>query len=274
MSTPEETVRIPVIRGKLPRNYEKEFLEMSHYESGKAELDAREVQGPYDEPWLNVVNLKEPVSIPAFEKIISHEFLRKKIRGKVLDIAAGSCWMTARLSQLPEVKEVYAVDLSEKFLQTSGVRCMKSLEADLSKVRLVPTDFNELPFEDSMADCALLFAALHHSLSPIKTLQEVGRCIKPGGCIMILENPPAAIKIRETRERCLKMSDHVSEVAHTREELEYLMKVANIGKITVFTFDILSRPGWRFQIRKIFRRLNIEHLILNPPTYLFLIEKS
>ena len=151
---------------------------------------------------------------------------------------------------------------------------MKYLNADFRKVKLVASNFNDLPLESGMADCAMLFAALHHSLSPIKTLQEVARCVKPGGYLMILENPPAAIRIRQARKQALALSEHVSEIASTREELEYFMRAARIGPFEVFTFDILCRPGLRMRVHKVLRRLGVEHLILNPPTYLWLITRK
>lgn len=270
---PEKFSEVPLIYGRKPAPQEKEFIEMSNYESGKADADARQVKGPFREPWLNVVNAYEPVSMPGFDKILADENLRRRVRGKVLDIAAGSCWMTAKLSLLPEVEEVYAVDLSEKFLTGAGMRCMKSLNAKLEKVRLVASDFTHMPLENEMADCAMIFGALHHSLSPIKTLLEVGRCLKPGGCMMILEHPPATITIRQARNRSLSLSEHASEIAYTREELEYLMRVAQIGPLQVHTFDILTPPGPKTWARKILRSWGLEHFFLRA-TYLFVIEKK
>ncbi len=268
----ENSFDIPIIYGKIPARHEKEFIEMSNYESGKAEAEALKVKGPFQEPWLNVVNAYEPVSMPGFDKLLAVEDLRRRIRGKVIDLAAGSCWLTGKVSLLPEVEEVYAVDLSENFLKTAGVRCMKSLQAKLEKVRLTVSDFTYLPFESGMADCVLIFGALHHSLSPIKTLQEAARCLKPGGSMMILEHPTAAINIRQARKRSLSLSEHASEIAYTREELEYVMQAAQIGPLKVYTFDILTRPGFRSWVRKLLRHWGVEHLILRG-TYLFLIEK-
>jgi ubiquinone/menaquinone biosynthesis C-methylase UbiE len=266
--------QVPVIHGTKPKPWEKEFLEMNHYESGKADEDASKIPGPYEEPWLNVVHSSEPISIPGFEKILQLEELRSRIKGRILDIAAGSCWLSGKLSQMNPVQEVFALDLSERFLTTSGLRCMKAINANLSKVRFIVSTFNDIPLEKESVDCAFMIAALHHSLSPIKTLQEVGRCLKPGGCIMILENPPAAIHIRKAREKALALSENVSEIAHTKEELEYVIKASRIGRLKTFTFDILSKPGLKMFVRKIFRHFQIEHLVLNPPTYLFFVEKE
>ena len=147
---------------------------------------------------------------------------------------------------------------------------MQSLDAALDKIIFVASDFNHIPLESEAIDCAMLLGAIHHSLSPIKTLQEVARCVKKGGTIMILEMPPATIRIRQARKRALALSSDVSEICHTREEWEYLMTAADVGKVDMHAIDILSRGGWRMAIRNIFRGLEIEHIFLNPPHVSFL----
>ncbi len=48
--------KIPVIYGRRPKNYEKEFSELMVYDSGQADIDARQGSGPFKEPWLNVIS--------------------------------------------------------------------------------------------------------------------------------------------------------------------------------------------------------------------------
>ena len=263
-----------VIHGKKPKAHEKEFSEMLKYESGQADIDANQVPGPFSEPWLNVIHAYEPASMPAFEEVLKTDILSEKIHGKVLDVGAGTCWLTAKVSLLPCVEQVFALDLSEKFLSTTSARILKYFHADVNKVTFVISDFSEIPLEDESVDCALLFASIHHSLSPIKTLQEVGRCLKKKGALMVLESPCSVVGIRNGRRRALEQSNAVTEIAYTKAELEYLIEVANIGKVQCFPFDVLSRRGIKMVVRKILRYLGVEDVLLNPPTYLFLVEKK
>lgn len=265
---------VQIIYGRKLENHWKEYAELMHYESGQADIDASKIQGLFDEPWLNVINACESAVILAFEQIVHMNNLRDKIHGETLDIGAGTCWLTAKVSLLQNVNRVFAVDLSEKFLCSVGIRILKYFNVNLSKISFVISDFNDIPLEDETIDCAFLFACIHHSLSPIKTIQEVGRCLKKGGAMMILENPCPSIKIERARKKALELSKNVTEVAYTTRELEYLIKVANIGKVKRFAFDILSRAGIKMGIRKVLRKLGIEDLLINPPTYLFLIEKA
>jgi SAM-dependent methyltransferase len=265
---------IRVIHGKQPKTHEKESVEMLNYESGQADIDASQVAGPFSEPWLNVIHTHEPASMPAFDRMLGIDNLREKIRGKVLDVGAGTCWLTAKTSLLPSVDQVFALDLSEKFLRTTGLRILRYFNAELGKITFVISDFNEIPLDDESLDCAFLFATLHHSLSPIKTLQEVARCLKKKGVLMILENPCSVTKIRKGRKTALELSKSVTEIAYTRGELEYMIDAANIGKVESLPFDILSSPGIKMAVRKILRHLGVEDALLNPPTYLFVVQKN
>lgn len=265
---------VPVIHGRRPEEREKEYIERMHYESGQGEIDASKVAGPFSEPWLNVLQAYEPGSMPTLDWILSCDSLRDKVRGNVLDAGAGTCWLTARVSLLPRVERVFALDLSERFLTTVGARVMKVMGADLSKVTFVESDFNAIPLASESLDCAFLFGAIHHSLSPIKTLQEIGRCLRPGGFLLMLENPASPIRIAMLRKRSLALSQNVTEIAYTRGEIEYLIANAKLGPCTVLSPPL--RRSFRFKplVRRTLRRLKLEHILINPPNYLFLVEKS
>lgn len=270
----ERLDKIPVIYGRRPRIHEKEFSELKHYESGCADMEADYVKGPFGEPWLNVVNAYEPSSMPAFEQILRLEGLRKKIYGKILDLGAGTCWLTAKLSLLPDINQVFALDLSERFMFSAGMRVLKYLHAEFPKITFVVSDFNEIPLENESIDCAFLFGSIHHSLSPIKTLQEVSRCVKKGGVIMILESPISSIRIWAARERSFGLNKNATEIAYTMRELEYIIKISNLGLVKRYSLDILSKGGIKMLVRRILRKFGVEDLLINPPTYLFMVEKN
>lgn len=269
-----DTGTIPVIRGRQPEAWEKEFKEFELYDSGRAEEDAKKLAGDVDEPWLEIIRTHEPSLVPALERLFADDRLMPKIRGAVLDVGAGTCYTTGRVSKLPAVDRVYAIDLSEKFLMTTGRRVLKTVDADESKITFVATDFNDIPLPTASADTAFIFAAIHHSLSPIKTLQEVGRVVKPGGTIIILENPKSVIGIRSGRKVSLALSEDSTEICYTKGELEYLIANANIGPCEVIRWDVLGRPGPRRWVRNFVRLFGLEHVLINPPNYLFVITRA
>lgn len=264
---------IPVIRGRRPESWEGEFKEFTQYDSGKADANARQVGGAAEEPWVEVIKTFEPSAFPAVARLLADERLCAKIKGTIIDVGAGTCFLSAKLSQLPAVEKVYPIDLSEKFLTTTGARILKHFGAATEKITFVATDFNAIPLPAASADAAFLFASIHHSLSPIKTLQEVGRVVKPGGTIFILENPKSVVSIRKARLASYSLSGENTEIAYTRAELEYVILNANIGTCDTIRWDVLSRPGPRRWIRTIVRALGLEDVLINPPNYLFVITR-
>jgi hypothetical protein len=139
------SISIPVIRGKEVKMTEKEFLELQNYDSCDADRCARTIPGKHAEPWLNVIDSHEPSSLPGFELTLKDAAVRVRMRGRAIDVGAGTCWLSAKLSRVPEVDQVLAVDLSERFLATVGARVMKHFEADLRKLTFVASDFNDMP---------------------------------------------------------------------------------------------------------------------------------
>lgn len=269
-------MNIPIIRGKVPAPGDGEYGEMRHYASGGAQSDADAVGGGSAEPWIDVIRKYEPSAFPATERLLADEVLRARIKGTAIDVGAGTCFLTAKVSQLPSVDHVYAIDMSEEFLTSTGTRILEHFNAEPGKVTFVASDFNAIPLPDAFADTAFIFAAIHHSLSPIKTLQEVARVVKPGGTIFILENPVSVLKIRQVRRYFLSLSrtGNVTEIAYTRRELEYVIDNAKIGDWEAHTWDVLGRPGPRRWIRHLLRALKLEDILLNPPNYLFAIRRA
>ena len=71
-----------------------------------------------------------------------------------------------------------AADLSTKMLARARQRARaRSLE----RVELVEADMLALPFADGQADVFLSYSGLHMVDDPRQAVQEIGRCLKPGG---------------------------------------------------------------------------------------------
>ena len=79
-------------------------------------------------------------------------------------------WASALISKQQAVTEVWAYDLSEQFLTTTGLPMFRRWEGDESKVHLAVGDFNDMPFEPNSFDTAFLLSCVHHSQSPLVTL--------------------------------------------------------------------------------------------------------
>jgi len=258
--------QVEVIEGSLPRLSERAYVEYHNYEFGGAEAFARAWGDDQETAWRQLREELEPFSEAVLDYLLSDGELRARVRGAVADIAAGSCWLAGKVSRLPQVERVYAQDLSQGFLERVGVRVFLDQGGDLSKLTLVASDFNDMPLPDGSLDAAFLFAALHHSLSPIPTLSEVLRCLKPGGTLFIHESPVAQLRLEKVR-RWSETVHNACEIPTTFNDIRYYLAMAGTTDVTWRRLDF-SRDALRKAVRQVLRRTGLENW-LRPPAYLF-----
>lgn len=91
----------------------------------------------------------------------------KNISGVVIDLGGGKNPSYERFWHI-KPKEFIRVDINEK--------TEPDVVADLNKL---------LPFSDNFADSVFLFNVIYILENPTKTLQEIGRILKPGGKLFI-----------------------------------------------------------------------------------------
>ncbi|MGH2904497.1 MAG: class I SAM-dependent methyltransferase [Solirubrobacteraceae bacterium] len=95
----------------------------------------------------------------------------------ILDVPCGGGVAFRVLRPGQNVRYV-AVDLSEKMLARARRRARAR---SLSQVEFVVADMTELPFADGEVDLFLSYSGLHMLSAPELAVQEIGRCLKPGG---------------------------------------------------------------------------------------------
>ena len=257
---------VPVIKGSLPRASERAYVEYQNYEFGDAEAFAHAWGDDEETAWRQLRAECEPFSEAVLDYLLSDDDLQARVHGVVADIAAGSCWLAGKLSRLPRVQRVYAQDLSQGFLERVGIRVFLDQGGDPSKLTFVASDFNDMPLPDRSLDAAFLFAAIHHSLSPIPTLREVLRCLKPGGTLFIHESPVAQLRLEKVR-RWSETVHNACEIPTTFNDIRYYLNMAGAGDVTWRRLDF-SRNLFRRVVRQALRRTRLENW-LRAPAYLF-----
>jgi len=117
--------------------------------------------------------------------------VKKKINfdGEILEIGAGSCWLSAELSKIPEVRHIYALDFSKRVLQEIAPTIIKLLKAKEDKITQILGDFHKLPFNDSSFDFVVIDAALHHTNHLNLVLREIYRVLKSRGRLVAIREP-------------------------------------------------------------------------------------
>lgn len=110
-----------------------------------------------------------------------------KIRGKVLEIGAGTGWCAGLMSKRPAVEEVYALDYEETCVHALMPLMHLIQEADCAKIVRVLGSYNSMRCESGAFDFVISMGALHHSENLHATFSECARVLKPGGFLVGLE---------------------------------------------------------------------------------------
>jgi SAM-dependent methyltransferase len=113
----------------------------------------------------------------------------------VLDLGAGNCWLSHRLS-LRGHRPV-AVDIFTD--ERDGLQAARHYPKAFPAVE---SDFDDLPLSSEGFDLAIFNASFHYSVNYIKTLSEVRRCLRPSGVFAILDSP--IYRLRDHGERMVK----------------------------------------------------------------------
>ena len=99
------------------------------------------------------------------------------------DLGCGTGQVAAALS--PWVKRVVAVDESADMLRAARDRL-----GALKNVGVKEGNLERLPVRDAELDIAMLSLVLHHVPDPGQALAEVGRVVKPGGRVLVVDMLP------------------------------------------------------------------------------------
>jgi ubiquinone/menaquinone biosynthesis C-methylase UbiE len=95
----------------------------------------------------------------------------------ILDVPCGGGVAFRALAPDRDVRYL-AVDLSAKMLDRAERR---AATRSLTQVELLAADMTALPFADGQADLVLSYSGLHMVHEPERAVEEIVRCLKPGG---------------------------------------------------------------------------------------------
>ncbi len=98
----------------------------------------------------------------------------------ILDVPCGGGVALRALRPDQDVRYI-AADLSMKMLTRAARRARKR---SLNQVEFVAADMTALPFADAEADLFLSYSGLHMVDDPERAVQEIARCLKPGGRVI------------------------------------------------------------------------------------------
>jgi demethylmenaquinone methyltransferase/2-methoxy-6-polyprenyl-1,4-benzoquinol methylase len=105
---------------------------------------------------------------------------------RVLDIATGTGdLLISLLRRNPNILEAVGLDISENMLTLCRKKIIK--HGLTKRASLIHADVNSCPFADGTFDVITMSFGIRNTPNPFKTLGEIGRLLKPGGTVTILE---------------------------------------------------------------------------------------
>lgn len=121
-----------------------------------------------------------------FQQRILPELEARYGRMSILDIGAGNCWLSYRLASRGH--HPVAVDLLVN--ESDGLGAARHYAGRLALCfPRFQAEMDRLPFAESQFECAIFNASFHYSEDYFWTLNEVIRCLKPGGTVIIADSP-------------------------------------------------------------------------------------
>lgn len=117
-------------------------------------------------------------------KVASHLPNRKNLA--ILDLATGTADQLIALFESPaSIKSAVGIDLAKEMLLI-GQKKIKQKNYD-KKIKLMEADAQKLPFKPSSFDATTFSFGIRNVSSPLTSLKEIHRVLKPNGVSLILE---------------------------------------------------------------------------------------
>jgi SAM-dependent methyltransferase len=203
-----------------------------------------------------------------FERNILYQIERNTRRAlDVLDLGAGNCWMSYRLS-LRKHKPV-ALDIFTDAMD--GLRAARHYG---HRFPLIEAEFDHLPFRSSSFDLAVFNASIHYSTDYRQTLNELRRCLRPSGHFVIIDSPIYQLREHGERMRAERHDEFESRYGFRSDampSLEYLdeLTITELAEELKIEWDV-HRPwyGWKWWWRPWRARL----LASRPPSRFWILD--
>jgi ArsR family transcriptional regulator len=135
------------------------------------------------------------------------------------DLGCGTGQVSAAIA--PFVARVVAVDASAAMLQAAKKRLQSAANVELRRGEL-----EALPIDDATLDAATLVLVLHHIPQPDRAIAEVGRVLKPGGRLVIVDMLP------HDRDAYKQQMGHVW-LGFSEEHIRQMVSASGFGEVTV-----------------------------------------
>lgn len=181
----------------------------------QAELRYREEIERYDDPRRDVVRFIEGKEL---KRVLETALETAGIApaGTVVELGAGTCWLSSTLATRPQVERATGVEFSDRRLTALAPIAIAHSGAPPAKVERLIADFYDHGIPDETADYVFTDASFHHAANPARLAGVIARLLRPGGYVVLLREPTLSI-LRRSR-------NHGEEGKHGSFEHEYFSR--------------------------------------------------
>lgn len=156
---------------------EKETIEINHWNNS-----------PYESPGtfsMQSIIYKLAEARVFWVKLVKYGTIFQQA-GTILEIGAGQGWAGSLLKQQYPEKKIVVSDLSPSAMEVVS-HWEHFLRISLDG-KIVCKSY-AIPFPDDALDIVFCYASAHHFVAHEKTLKEIYRVLKKGGCVIYLHEP-------------------------------------------------------------------------------------
>ena len=150
--------------------------------------------------------------------------------GTVVELGAGTCWLSATLACDPRVRRAVAVEFSRHRLEELAPIAIAAVGAPAAKVERRRADFNAPGLPDGCADLVVTDAAFHHAADPAHLARVALRILRPGGTVLLFREPTLAL-LRRTRDHGLEGRHGCFEHEDTARGYERRLRAAGFEAV-------------------------------------------
>jgi SAM-dependent methyltransferase len=117
-----------------------------------------------------------------YHHLLGHVLAAGTLPVHVLDLGAGSGWLSHRLTALGH--RAVAVDAIDD--EVDGLGAARHYPIDFASVQ---ADFDALPFAPGQFDLVVFNGSLHYAADIAATLERAHRALAPGGVLVVMDSP-------------------------------------------------------------------------------------
>jgi len=137
-------------------------------------------------PRYDLLNRVLSMGIDGYWRRFAVNQLPRAENARFLDVATGTCDVALEIvKRFPADSKIVGVDFSEGMLELGREKVRKAGYQDRIDIRFA--DVTSLPFEDNLFDASIIAFGIRNVQDYRKGISEMGRVVKRGGKVVILE---------------------------------------------------------------------------------------